>query len=909
MNLGIKNRLRLISLFPITILILSSIYFVYDSYKSYEASNNLKNRLEWNKSLNELIEDVSKERGMTVMYMGNSSDSTKKSLRAQRDIVDTKFEAFKSLKNSKPLLEEVNGIEELIIGTRANVDKNNAKFDEVFDKTYGSAQNFFIKELSTVDTLRFNNEISDMTSAYLTLTRANQSSAMERDYLTYILAKKEPIDETQNEKWLSMISSADSINLDGMANKNLQTTLKATLFNEDNIDLFQEINTERSNIMKAADSGKFKIQSGVWFAMISEKNSAINKTQTILLNEMDKKASIVSTQSIELLAGSVGIWLLSLIISILSFFLSNDMASNIKRLELVLRKVAKDMNDDDDDDDSSVNINLDTKEGTFQACSFLEKMIQKTLQDKQYVMEASEAKSMFLSNMSHEIRTPLNGVVGFAELLKDTDMNEEQQEFLDIILKSSANLIEIINNILDISKIESNKLEIEEILFSPLEEFESAVEVYAVRASEKHIDLVCFVDPSLEKPLKGDPNKLKEVIINLLSNAVKFTNIGGAISVAVKRLESDKPGFAKVYFEVKDNGIGVSEEQKSRIFEAFSQADLISTRKYGGTGLGLTISSSFIEAMGGKIDINSEVGVGTTFYFTLDFEEIENLNPSIKGNYNNINAVILESNTKEKRQAGYLKSYLDFYGVRYTIAKSIDEIRTLQAGEKPYHLLIIDNDLTNENDLVEYSNADQQLVLITKSYYMKKIEGMGIDIFKVLYKPLTGSKLKHMFDSYDPKSLKSETKQKSTTKTTVVRKKFDEKNNKFDAQILVAEDNIINQKLIKRILEDLGFTITIANNGLETFELRKSSTFDLIFMDINMPQMDGLESTEEILKWEKENNFAHIPIIALTANALKGDRERFLSAGMDEYTRKPLVRSEIVNLLNNLLGHKIVDIS
>ncbi|MCJ7765361.1 MAG: ATP-binding protein, partial [Thiovulaceae bacterium] len=502
------------------------------------------------------------------------------------------------------------------------------------------------------------------------------------------------------------------------------------------------------------------------------------------------------------------------------------------------------------------------------AYALLESIIDQTKQETEKAMEASEAKSMFLANMSHEIRTPLNGIVGFTELLKDTNLQEEQREFIDIIEKSSENLLEIINNILDLSKIESNKLEIEEIVFSPIEEFDSAVEVYGVRASEKHIDLACFVDPELERPIKGDPTKLKEIIINLLSNAVKFTNSGGAINVDIRKVKIDQPNRTRIRFSVEDNGIGVTAEQKANIFEAFGQADISTSRKYGGTGLGLTISSRFVELMGGQLDLESEPGHGTTFFFELEFEVIETLNESIGGSFSYINALVLDSDTRTKRQEIYLKEYLDFYGVSYTTFKDIAELQKLER-QVNYDMLFVDYDYTTESAIEEFAKSQEELILVTKSYYMKKIDSMGLDIFKVMYEPMTGTKVKTVLESFDLESFNNK-------KAKQLRhKKFDASTSKFKAKALIAEDNIINQKLIRRTLEDLGLEITLANNGLEAFEKRKNGDFDVIFMDIQMPVLDGVEATQEILDYEEDFNVPHIPIIALTANALKGDRERF----------------------------------
>jgi len=901
MHLGLKNRLRLISLLPILILFSLASYYVYTSYVSFQSAKILQARLEENKQLNDLINNISRERGMTVMYLGNASDTTLKSLKAQRSIVDQKIKAFDTSYTSAKTTAMIATLEKARHQSKPSVDNQTADFNEVFDNVYGKSQTALIGELSSLATLQVDDQVSAMENSYLSLVRANEHTSLERDYITYIISRGITLEDKEINRWLSFIAKADALNFDTILNKPLKDSLTSSLFSDDNTELFQDITSERSVILRTKNDTAFETKSGIWFAMLSEKINAISETEKILLDGMDARASTIKTQAVQLLISTITVWLVSVLLGTLGYLLSNEIAKNIKNLESVLKRVAEDTHDNEADA-LSKSINLDTAEGTAQAYALLERIIEQTLGDKQFAQEASEAKSMFLANMSHEIRTPLNGIVGFTELLKDTELHDEQREFIDIIEKSSENLLEIINNILDLSKIESNKLEIEDIAFNPMDEFESAVEVYAVRASEKHIDLGCFIDPSLERPLKGDPTKIKEVIINLLSNAVKFTNSGGSVNVDVRRIESDEPHRARIRFQVKDSGIGVTSEQKSRIFEAFGQADTSITRKYGGTGLGLTISSRFVELMGGKLDLESQPGDGTMFFFTLSFDEIETLNEPLKGSFSNINAVIHESKTKKKLQSTYLKEYLDYLGVSYTTFTELDELKILER-QVNYDLLFVDNDYTNDDGLIAYASANEQTILITKSYYMKKIDSMGLDLFKVLYEPLNSSKIRSVLEAYDAEAFNTR-KQKTSR-----RKKFDEKNSRFAANVLVAEDNVINQKLIRRTLEDLGLTITVANNGLEAFEKRKNGEFDLIFMDIQMPVLDGMEATQEILDFEEDYDQHHVPIIALTANALKGDRERFMAVGMDEYTTKPLVRSDIISLLNNFLSHKIIDLN
>ena len=916
MQLGLKNRLRLISLFPIIILFSITSYFVYNSYENYKAAQLLQDKLSENRQLNELVGNISRERGMTVMYLGNSSPNTLRSLEQQRKIVDEKATSYlqsikenvvlhdhsagshscKTCVNSELIAASLNSIK----STRLLVNEHQTNFKTVYTDVYGKALRKALLQLEEIISNQMDSEINELSSKYISLVRAKEFTSAERDFISYTIASSALLEEEDVNLWISLIAKADAISYDTLQNKTLVTQLDGLFKNEDTLELFQDINTERAGIVASAGTGKYETSSGIWFTMLSEKINTLSQSEDTVLTAMDARAVQVQVDALQFLTVTLSVWAISIVLAILGFLLSNEIARNIKNLEEVLKRVAVDAKNIEGNEIHESDINLDTANGTAQAYELLEEIIDQTRRDKESAQEASEAKSMFLANMSHEIRTPLNGIVGFTELLKDTGLEEEQHEFVEIIEKSSENLLEIINNILDLSKIESNKLEIEDVAFNPIEEFESAVEVYAVRASEKHIDLGCFIDPELEHPVKGDPTKIKEVIINLLSNAVKFTSSSGSINVDIRKLDSVEHGITRVRFEIQDSGIGVTSEQKARIFEAFSQADTSITRKYGGTGLGLTISSRFIELMGGQLDLHSEPGKGTTFYFTVDFEEIETLNESTKGSFASVNALVLQSAHKTKRQETYLLEYLDFHGVSYTLFKDIGELENLQR-QINYDLIFIDYDYTKEELLPEFDKLPQEFILLTKSYFMKKIDSMNLNIFKTLYEPLNNSKVKQVLENYHNENFNAQKAKKLN------RKKFKSSATKFNANVLVAEDNIINQKLIKRTLEDLELTVDVASNGLEAFQKRKDGNFDLIFMDIQMPFIDGVEATKEILQYEEDYNQPHVPVVALTANALKGDRERFLRAGLDEYTTKPLVRAEIVSLLNHFLADHALD--
>ena len=905
MTFGLRGRLTVISFIPILIIVAVASYYVYSSYNAYEQANKLQERIVLNEHLNDLVTQLARERGMTSIYMGSHGKSVVNSLKLQREKVDESIARYQghvtahragdqghkagecdTCISARPILSL---LDELSL-IREKIDQLSISFNEVFEQYYSTTEFLILDEISKITKFNLNPEVTSLASTYLNFANAKEYTSSERDFVGYTLARLTKFEDDALNKWVNLLGKADAISYTQLLSREVKAELDEIFDSEDAKELLEDITLARTGITQAAADGLYEIEANEWFEMIGEKVRILNEGEDILLRYIKASAELGQKEQLQLLFISLSIWVLALIVAIIGRILANELLNNIKNLESLLRRVASSASL------SSEHINLDNAKGTLQAYNLLETVIDQSVQDRTSAVEASAAKSMFLANMSHEIRTPLNGIVGFTDLLRDTKLDQEQKEFIDIIQKSSENLLEIINNILDLSKIESNKIDIEQITFNAIEEFESAVEVYSVRASEKKIDLATFIDPSLEKPLIGDPTKIKEVIINLLSNAVKFTNTGGSITISIRKVET-KNGYAKVRFQVQDSGIGVTAEQKSKIFEAFSQADTSITRKYGGTGLGLTISSRFVELMGGQLDLESEPGRGTTFFFTLDLEEVDTLIESNYNRYKELKALIFTNPEHKKVQEDNLKEYCQFFGVKYQEFSSMAQLLTLQ-GKGEYPLIFIDYDYTDATILDKCSQTSSEVVVISKSYYMKEIDSLGLKLFKVLYEPLTSTKvhtsLKMITSKTEGQAVKTETH-------------FNINTSKFNAKVLVAEDNQINQKLIKRTLEDLGLTVTLANNGLEAFERRKNQDFDLIFMDIQMPVLDGVEAVQEILEYEEDYLKSHIPIIALTANALKGDRERFLAAGMDEYTTKPLVRDAIISLLKQFIGHTIVE--
>jgi len=913
----IRNRLKLIGLVPITLLVLLSSYFVITSYLNYEKANTLKTTLINNAAFDRALVNIGKERGLTALYLGSDKKEFADILNKQREKLDEAFEDLKyEVIQDRPaylpqLIELMEGKSQVDNGTyqklltsinnltaaREKIDNESVEFKDVFFNTYTNTLSTpALEKIVTLKNYSLDPEISSLIGTLIQLYTAKENASLERDFISYFMVKKASLAFEEIALWDDFKTKANIFDIKQVTNPLLRYELEKVFQSEDAKQAMDQLAMTSSAVQTDMDNGDYAEDAVDWFALQTQKITLLSKAELVVSDVLWKKSNIYLQKQLLLLAIAASIWVLSFILAYLGYTTARDITRNIKELEDVLNKAVDEMKTSgqylSSDALAIENIELDTHEGTKEAYKFLENLVEEAKNDKLIALQANEAKSLFLANMSHEIRTPLNGIVGFTEILRSTKLTDEQNEFLAIIDKSSENLLSIINNILDLSKIESNKIEIESIVFDAAEEFESAVETYAVAATEKNIDLNFYMDPAISPKLKGDPTKIKEVVINLLSNAVKFTSYGGSVDLEILRIidENDVP---RVKFSVKDTGIGMTKDQQSRIFDAFSQADVSVTRKYGGTGLGLTISSEFVELMGGKLELTSAKDQGTTFFFSLPLEEVASTEVNYKNAFNDLTIGKYEQAIPTKLDT-YLERYFDYFGPKVERFESIGEFKELDSKNicKRYW---VDIDKAKQSMIDAIKHMDRSKIIVLANMTSRaKIEDLGIDQKNVIYKPVTLRKLKTVL---------SDT---SSVKPQLIEEAMATQQTKFDAKILVTEDNIINQKLIRRILEEHGITVDIANNGLESFEKRRNGEYDLLFMDVQMPVMDGIEATHEILDYEEDENVPHVPIVALTANALKGDRERFLSEGMDEYITKPIETTELLFILNKFLSHKAV---
>jgi len=520
---------------------------------------------------------------------------------------------------------------------------------------------------------------------------------------------------------------------------------------------------------------------------------------------------------------------------------------------------------------------------------------------KEAAENANKAKSLFLANMSHDIRTPMNGIIGMTDLCLDTELTDEQREYLGMVKSSADSLLSLLNDILDFSKMEGGKLELEQINFNMTHTVEETVKNLAYLAHKKGLELACRIHKDVPVALVGDPGRLRQIIVNLVGNAIKFTETGEVV-VEVD-LKDEGEDHALLMVSIADTGVGIPRDKQNKIFEAFSQAEESTTRRYGGSGLGLSISKKLVSLMGGEIWVESEPGKGSIFRFTASFgltkapsSQKKITRPELKG----LNVLVVDDHATQRDILRELFLSWETTPEAVEGRKAIEALETARGLGRHFSLVVVDTQASDKGGFAIASaireNPDwgSPKIIMTSSV---GIRGDGdscrrLGIAAYLTKPIRQSDLLDAILTVLEGGVCSE-ERRVVTKHSV-------HEGRAGRRILLAEDNVVNQRLAVTILSKRGYDVTVAANGIEALAAFEKGAFDLILMDVQMPEMDGFETTARIREKEKERG-GHIPIIAMTAHAMKGDREKCLAAGMDGYVSKPVRPDIITETINETL--------
>ena len=879
-----KNIFNLLIVVVMAVLAFFS-YHTYISYTEYESTRNSTQSTYFIEEMDNVLDKIAQERLYSAIYMGTEGKVGFDKVKEARIAVDSAIIELNTYINAnkkfKTYSKRLNAASENLKHARTKVDTLSSDYKNVFFEVYhDEIFKSLVGAMKIVSAQDASMEMKSYLSTYTSFTELKENIQLENTGIFFVLSGSRKMTNEDLMVWDALLVNDSLPEFNALHNKAIISKLNALLTPEE----FSKIGAnERVKILYGAQTGEYSVETNEWFSQVEKKMNYIALAQSVLKSTMDKHTENKVSQSKEVMTeygmGALIALLLLLVLFVIYYNINKDkqlFEDTLKDIEAVLNL----------DQQKELKVLIDNREIN-QIYKFLTETIK----------EANQAKDLFLANMSHEIRTPLNGIVGFTQLLKSTEVTAEQEEFISVIEHSSDNLLTIVNDILDLSKIKADKIELENIPFDPVEKFESAIESYGARAAEKDIELGVYIEPDLPPTLMGDPTKISQVIVNLISNAIKFTSTTGNVDVSIEKLaETDQDVTLK--FAVKDNGIGITKEQKAKIFDAFSQADVSTSRKFGGTGLGLAISEKLVTFMGGKLDIESEEDKGSTFFFTLNLNKAEQSFAREKVNMSGIHVGYFVPNKNiERAMNENLKAYVEYTGAEFTVYDG-EELLSLRKSSLPDILFINHRYCERGNELEEYLKIDTKIVLVTTGDLKGKIEGLEDQIDRVFYKPINLTKTLKSLEILKEDSDKSEIPQAELHKS----------NEKFEnIHALVAEDNAINQKLIQNVLNGFGLDVTLANNGEEALELRKENEYDIVFMDIQMPVMGGIDATKKILEFEEKHRKHHVPIVAVTANALDGDKEKYINAGMDSYISKPIELEQLKILIQEYFPHKIVE--
>lgn len=872
-----EKPLYILIIIPLTILLFISGYFSKVMWEKYQYTNTMKVVLEDMQLLQEYENAILDELLCQILVVEKSK---KISTICQNRIKKTSVK-LEEIKNRDNDLETWSEKASLIKRNLKNKDISN--FESLLEnKNLVSVLKPYFNRIEFKESFL---EEEVLLRVYANISNTIYATKLENFLVTYYVLNYRAISTSNIIFWDKVVDASCISNID---NDKLPMTIQGKINHILESSLLNTILSRIDDMRITILTGNMRQSSKNidWIELLEKKQKALNSIQFIIHEQFDNNISKHLSSSFWMLIISLSTILLSLLALAYLYYKNKKDSKDNKALLIMVNRINR-LSSYDANESREMQQMLNTVKSKEDIFSYIDHSFHLLYEKKKQSQDEATSKSEFLSTLSHEVRTPLNGIIGFSKLLRDMGVTQDQEEFLSLIEGSSHNLIAIVNDILDLSKINADKMVIENVSFNIIETIESTVATFIQQTDQKDIELGVFIDPFLANYFLGDATKLSQILTNLIGNAVKFTSTYGKINVFVQSMNDGKDE-TQIKFAVHDDGIGLSEEQRKNIFKAFSQASEDTSTQYGGTGLGLTISQQMVSLMGGTLKVMSKPNNGSSFYFTLPLKKDKTIEIKKYPDFSDVTVGLALPVKNIKRQLDTnLETYMRYLGAKFSIHYYEDLFEGMGFFDLP-DIMIFDHHYARlKGELEQCLSLDCKSILLTNGTLRARINPLKHHFDDILLRPIGLHKSIRILRSVREKKVLE-------AKPSIELKNIES----FEGlSALVVDDNMINRKLIKIILEKIGLSVTLSSDGKEAFEKYKSSSFDIVFMDIQMPVMNGVESTHKILEYEKENGLSHVPIIALTANVGAGDREHFISEGMDDYATKPLEVDRLKQLI------------
>ncbi len=863
---------------PMLILLGMSGYFATISWQKYQ-DNKKNTEILSNVNILQKLESATLSEALCMVLIENGSKDKSTLCKDKVDVTNNVLNEVKNSSNMEHWEREVVLIKKNILKSNLN------NFEKLLStKETDSIVNSYLKSIELKSPME---QEKELLALYRKLSDIAYATEIEKFLVTYYTSKNIPVPIENVIFWDKIIQSSYFVNVEDISSF---SSMKEPLVKIANSDTLHEVLNKIDEMRITILTGKMELNNKKnldWVTLLEKKQKSLEAMKSIIYEKLNREIETKISHNLQMLLLYILIFLLALL-GLFTVYMQSKRAEKEKMALLTTANEIDAISSYDDIELEVMKKMLDEAKSKEDIYAYLQSSFQVLHEKEKQSKDEVRLKSQFLSTLSHEIRTPLNAIIGFSKLLKDMNTSEDQKEFLSLVENSSHKLIMIVNDILDLSKINADKMEIENSSFDIFDMVETTASSFTQQTDHKDIEFGLFIDPFLPQYVLGDEIKLSQILTNLIGNAVKFTEPYGKINIFVQSLKHNDSGV-KIKFAVHDDGIGLTIDQTKNIFKAFSQATSATSNKYGGTGLGLTISHEMVELMGGELEVESKLNHGSTFFFTLDLKKDKEKSSKVYPTFPGVTIGLALPVKSIKRQLdSNLEAYVHHLGAKFKIYYYEDLFESYKIFDLP-DIMIIDHHYARlAGELDQCASIDCKTVLLTNGSLYSRINPERHHFTDILYRPITLDKtLRILENSYE----QDEVKIKPT-------KELENIESFKGLHALVADDNAINLKLIKIILEKIGLRVTMTSDGEEACEKYKEDRYDIIFMDIQMPIMDGIEATHCIMQYEREKKLPHVPIIALTANVGTQDKERYLSEGLDDYATKPLEIDRIKALIS-----------